>query len=55
MLTEAVRRLERDGLVRRVDGRYTLTALGKSFLGPIEAFGRWADEHGDEVVKAQNA
>lgn len=55
MLTEAVRRLERDGLVRRVDGRYTLTALGESFLGPIEAFGRWADNHGDEVVKAQNA
>src|ERR1700754_1484973 len=55
VLTEAVRRLERDGLVSRVDGRYALTALGESFLGPIEAFGRWAEEYGDEVVRAQNA
>ena len=55
VLTEAVRRLEHDGLLTRVDGAYALTELGRTFLGPIEAFGRWAAEHGDAVVAAQAA
>ncbi|WP_275291730.1 helix-turn-helix domain-containing protein [Amycolatopsis sp. La24] len=53
VLTEAVRKLERDGLVERADGAYRLTELGVSFLGPIEGFGRWAAEYGDRVVEAQ--
>ncbi|MBB4686273.1 winged helix-turn-helix transcriptional regulator [Amycolatopsis jiangsuensis] len=53
VLTEALRKLERDGMVERVAGGYGLTRLGVSFLGPIEAFGHWAEEHGDEVVAAQ--
>jgi DNA-binding HxlR family transcriptional regulator len=53
VLTEAVRRLEHDGLLTREDGAYTLTELGRTLLEPIEGFGRWAAEHGDEVMAAQ--
>ena len=55
VLTEALRKLERDGLVQRTDGAYQLTELGVSFLGPIEGFGRWAAEYGDQVLEAQLA
>lgn len=60
VLTETLRRLEFNGLVERrvhtgapprVD--YELTELGRSLLPPIEAFGAWAFEHGDEVMAAQ--
>ncbi|ANN20617.1 HxlR family transcriptional regulator [Amycolatopsis orientalis] len=60
VLTETVRRLEFNGLVSRRDcGRtakveYSLTDLGTSLLGPIEAFGEWAFRHGDEVMAAQD-
>ncbi|WIY03590.1 helix-turn-helix domain-containing protein [Amycolatopsis mongoliensis] len=54
VLTETVRRLEFDGLVERRDGGYALTSLGETLLGPIEGFGRWAAEHGDAVVAAQD-
>lgn len=54
VLTEALRRLEFDGLIERCDGAYALTALGTSLLGPIEGFGRWAAEHGDDVLAAQD-
>jgi len=54
VLTEAVRRLEFDGLIERRDGAYALTAMGTSLLGPIEGFGRWAAEHGDDVLAAQD-
>ncbi len=33
---------------------YELTALGRTLLEPIDAFGAWAFEHGDEVVAAQD-
>lgn len=54
VLTEAVRRLEFDGLIERSDGGYALTELGISLLGPIEGFGRWAAERGDDVLAAQD-
>ncbi|MFD9887949.1 winged helix-turn-helix transcriptional regulator [Amycolatopsis sp. NPDC059027] len=59
VLTETLRRLEYSGLVirRAVDTpsrvEYALTELGASLLGPIEAFGHWAAEHGDDVMAAQ--
>ncbi|MFD5147056.1 winged helix-turn-helix transcriptional regulator [Streptomyces sp. NPDC058401] len=60
VLTETLRRLEFNGLLqRRVHAQspprvdYRLTELGRSLLGPIEAFGVWAFEHGDEVIAAQ--
>ncbi|MGW6396224.1 winged helix-turn-helix transcriptional regulator [Streptomyces sp. NPDC055103] len=60
VLTETLRRLEFNGLVERnayaeapPRVEYELTALGRSLLAPIEAFGVWAFEHGDEVMAAQ--
>lgn len=32
---------------------YTLTDLGRTLLEPIEAFGVWAFEHGDDVMAAR--
>ncbi|MFD8595078.1 winged helix-turn-helix transcriptional regulator [Kitasatospora sp. NPDC059646] len=59
VLTETLRRLQYHGLVAR-DPRghgveYGLTALGRTLLAPIDAFGAWAFEHGDEVMAAQEA
>lgn len=57
-----MRRLEFNGLVaRRSYGgspprvEYELTALGRTLLDPIDAFGAWAFEHGDEVMAAQDS
>lgn len=62
VLTETLRRLQFNGLVERrahpdhaVRVEYRLTALGRTLLPPIEAFGAWAFEHGDEVMAAQEA
>lgn len=61
MLTQKLRSLERDGIISRtlypevpprVD--YGLTPLGETLCGPIEAVRRWAEQHIDEVVAAQN-
>lgn len=61
VLTETLRRLEFNGLVQRqaYDGspprvEYELTDLGRTLLAPIDAFGAWAFEHGDEVMEAQD-
>lgn len=61
VLTQTLRRLEFNGLVaRRAFGgspprvEYELTALGRTLLAPIDAFGAWAFEHGDEVMAAQD-
>lgn len=60
ILTQTLRRLEYNGLVTRESYaespprvEYELTALGRTLLGPIEAFGAWAYEHGDAVMAAQ--
>lgn len=61
VLTETLRRLEYNGLVARRAYReapprveYELTELGTSLLAPIEAFGAWAHERGDDVLAAQD-
>ncbi|TDD17120.1 winged helix-turn-helix transcriptional regulator [Nonomuraea diastatica] len=61
VLTETLRRLEFNGLVARrayaeapPRVEYELTELGRSLLGPIEAFGVWASDHADEVMAAQD-
>ena len=60
MLTLTLRGLERDGLVARtvtptipprVD--YELTALGRSLAEPVQALGRWAYLHLDEIDHAR--
>ncbi|MEV0521804.1 helix-turn-helix domain-containing protein [Streptomyces sp. NPDC050439] len=62
VLTETLRRLQFNGLVDRqahpgavARVEYQLTELGKTLLAPIDAFGAWAFEHGDEVMAAQEA
>jgi DNA-binding HxlR family transcriptional regulator len=60
MLTQTLRRLERDGLVQRtvyaeVPPRveYALTPLGRTLCEPLDAVLRWAEENIDAVMAAQ--
>lgn len=60
MLTQTLRDLERDGLVKRTlypeippRVEYELTPLGKTLCGPISALTQWANDHIDEVKRAQ--
>ena len=62
MLTQTLRRLERDGLVTRtvtpsvpVRVEYDLTALGKSLLRSIGPLVAWARSHRDEIAGARGA
>ncbi|EYT82712.1 HxlR family transcriptional regulator [Streptomyces sp. Tu 6176] len=62
VLTETLRRLRHNGLVTRRTPpdtpsavEYGLTPLGRTLLTPLDAFGAWAFEHGDEVMAAQEA
>jgi DNA-binding HxlR family transcriptional regulator len=60
VLTQTLRRLERDGLITRevfaeVPPRvvYTLTPLGESLINPIKAVSDWAEEHLPAISSAQ--
>lgn len=60
MLTETLRHLERDGLVRRtvypsVPPRveYALTELGQSLTLPLAALAAWAEQHRGAIVQAR--
>ena len=62
MLTQTLRSMERDGLVRRVVHpvvppvvEYSLTPLGESLLEPIEAVRVWAYAHLADVANARAA
>jgi DNA-binding HxlR family transcriptional regulator len=62
VLTQTLRRIERDGLVTRevfaeVPPRveYTLTELGHSLTRPIAVIGDWAETHLAEISAAQQA
>jgi DNA-binding HxlR family transcriptional regulator len=61
-LTEALRRLERNGLVNRrviasspVAVEYSITPLGRSLQAPFEALYAWASDHSPEVLAAQRS
>lgn len=61
MLTQTLRDLERDGLVKRTmyaeippRVEYNLTPLGRTLCAPIAALTQWAHDHIDEVKQAQN-
>ncbi|MDN4591062.1 transcriptional regulator [Xenophilus aerolatus] len=61
-LTEALRRLERNGLVDRkvlatspVAVEYSITPLGRTLQQPFESLIRWAQQHGGELTAAQSA
>jgi len=60
VLTQTLRALERDGiLTRRVYAsvppkvEYTLTPLGSTLIGLVEAIRDWAETHIDVVAEAQ--
>jgi DNA-binding HxlR family transcriptional regulator len=62
MLTQTLRDLERDGLVKRTifpqippRVEYELTPLGRTLCGPLGALGQWAADHMAEVRVAQEA
>src|SRR5471030_3396298 len=59
-LTEALRRLERNGLVNRrviasspVAVEYSITPLGRTLQDPFVALVAWAGKHGDSIEQAQ--
>ncbi|WP_277873547.1 helix-turn-helix domain-containing protein [Paraburkholderia sp. RAU2J] len=62
-LTEALRRLERNGLVNRrgiasppVAVEYSITPLGRSLQDPFTSLVTWAGtKHGGNIEKAQTA
>ena len=61
-LTEALRRLERNGLVHRrviptsqVAVVYSITPLGRSLQAPFVALLAWAQAHGGSIETAQQA
>lgn len=61
-LTEALRRLERNGLVNRkviassqVAVEYSITPLGRTLQEPFVALVAWASEHGERIGDAQQA
>lgn len=61
-LTEALRRLERNGLVRRhvissspIAVEYSITPLGETLRDPFTVLIAWAKAHGQEVGRAQEA
>jgi DNA-binding HxlR family transcriptional regulator len=60
MLTQTLRSLERDGLVRRVVYpvvppvvEYSLTCLGKTLKTPIQAMRDWSEEYIEKVEQAR--
>jgi DNA-binding HxlR family transcriptional regulator len=60
VLTQTLRRLERDGLLTRevfaeVPPRveYTLTPMGRSLISPISAVTEWAESHVPAISQAQ--
>lgn len=62
MLTQTLRGLERNGLVRRVVYpvippmvEYSLTSLGQTLVEPIWALRDWSEQHIDEVEHAREA
>ncbi|NJQ02541.1 winged helix-turn-helix transcriptional regulator [Streptomyces zingiberis] len=62
VLTQTLRRLERNGMIRRrvletspLGVEYSLTPLGESFRGPFTYLHQWMIEHCDEVLSAQHA
>jgi DNA-binding HxlR family transcriptional regulator len=60
MLTQTLREMERDGLVKRTifaeippRVEYALTPLGRTLCEPLGALSKWAHDHMDEVRAAQ--
>lgn len=62
MLTQTLRGLERDGLIQRKiyptvppKVEYTLTPLGRTLVGLVDAIRVWSEQHIEEVMQAQTS
>jgi DNA-binding HxlR family transcriptional regulator len=62
MLSQTLRKLERNGLVQARRLRtappgveYRLTELGETLLEPVRSLSRWAEQHTDALLEAQEA
>lgn len=62
VLTQSLRSLERDGLVKRTvyaeatpHVEYELTPLGRSMLQPIAVACAWTEEHWDQLLDARES
>ncbi|WP_456248263.1 winged helix-turn-helix transcriptional regulator [Longispora urticae] len=62
VLTQALRGLQRDGLVSRTEHpgpaprvEYALTDLGRSLIAPMDAACAWTAAHWDELIDAREA
>jgi DNA-binding HxlR family transcriptional regulator len=62
VLTQALRSLERDGLVKRTvyaeltpHVEYELTPVGRSMLEPMAVACAWAEQHWDELLDARES
>ena len=62
VLSQTLKRLERDGLVARqafptvpVTVEYSITPLGRTLSETVEALARWAETHIEGVLAAQRA
>ena len=60
MLTQQLRELERDGLVRRTQYpeipprvEYECTDLAKSLVPIFDVLEKWSDKHRADIIKAQ--
>lgn len=61
MLTQTLRKLEANGLVERralrtapPGAEYRLTPLGRTLLEPVRSLSRWAEEHTNDLLDAQD-
>jgi DNA-binding HxlR family transcriptional regulator len=62
VLSQTLRRMERDGLLTRtafptvpVTVEYALTPLGRTLADAVGALRAWAEDHIEEVLRAQQA
>lgn len=62
VLSQTLRRMERDGLVTRtayptvpVTVEYVLTPLGRTLASTVAPLRAWAEDHIEEVLRAQRA
>ena len=62
VLAQALRQLERDGLVNRkvtptvpVTVEYSITPLGRTLSRTVDALSTWAEKHFPDVLRAQQA
>jgi len=60
MLTQTLKLMERDGLVKRVVHptvppavEYSLTPLGRSLIPPMKMLHQWTEDHYDAVLEAR--